>query len=78
MHWNILFKSNLNTIVGLFVIFFSFKISLLVDCSGKTVPYIIFGDFNFRLDAYRLVDVNRNKNKRTFIYLFIYRIVHIG
>jgi hypothetical protein len=22
------------------------------------VPYVIFGDFNFRLDAHRLVEVN--------------------
>ncbi|CAF2157491.1 unnamed protein product [Rotaria magnacalcarata] len=30
--------------------------NLSLDCSGKHVPYVIFGDFNFRLDARRLVD----------------------
>jgi inositol-1,4,5-trisphosphate 5-phosphatase len=29
--------------------------SLPLDSSGKHVPYVIFGDFNFRLDAHQLV-----------------------
>lgn len=31
--------------------------SLPLDSTGKHVPYVIFGDFNFRLDAHRLVEV---------------------
>jgi len=30
--------------------------SLPLDPTGKHVPYVIFGDFNFRLDAHRLVE----------------------
>ncbi len=37
---------------------FVFRLSLPLDPSGKHVPYVIFGDFNFRLDAHRLVEVN--------------------
>lgn len=35
--------------------------SLPLDSTGKHVPYVIFGDFNFRLDAHRLVEVRRER-----------------
>ena len=37
--------------------FLSDLISLSLDSHGQPVPFIIFGDFNFRLDACRLVEV---------------------
>ena len=33
-------------------------LSLPLDSHGQPVPFMIFGDFNFRLDACRLVEVN--------------------
>ncbi|CAF4048797.1 unnamed protein product [Rotaria sp. Silwood2] len=42
--------------IDLFIIIYTFFTSLLPDSSGKNVPYVIFGDFNFRLDAYRFVE----------------------
>jgi hypothetical protein len=48
---------------------FDLLISLPLDPSGNHVPYVIFGDFNFRLDAHRLVEVNRILNKNLFFII---------
>ncbi|CAF3406094.1 unnamed protein product [Rotaria sp. Silwood1] len=61
--------SNLLAIEGSPSIYSKFRRSALqytlqrlsLDPSGKTVPYVIFGDFNFRLDACRLIEYISNK-----------------
>ncbi len=44
-----------------FPIHSNFFVSLPLNPSDASVPYAIFGDFNFRLDAHRLLQVNLSK-----------------
>jgi inositol-1,4,5-trisphosphate 5-phosphatase len=39
-------------------LFIRMNFSLPLHPSDIPVPYVIFGDFNFRLDAHRLLEVN--------------------
>jgi hypothetical protein len=52
---NILCKGTPTTELFLFI---RMNFSLPLHPSDMPVPYVIFGDFNFRLDAHRLLEVN--------------------